>query len=139
MAGTNVQLNNLQNMSQSPPAQLTPTPDEIRSKNWMYVGYRGASQWMASDNDFFVVRRFATLNTRMLLTKQTQIYKLEQQLNDLEKPWHDIHSVKDHDNSTVMNDIYERERILENLWKKLKDYSMKLPLSLTYYSGDSID
>ena len=114
-----------------------PTSDEIQRNNWKYVGYRGASQWMSSDNDFLVARRFATLNTRVLLTKQAQIYELNRQLDELEKPWHDIHSAKAYhiDNSTVVGDhCSERGRILDDLWKALKDYSTKLSLTWHIYS-----
>ena len=126
MVATNIQLNNLQTPLQTPPVLSMPTADEIRKKNWKYVGYRGTSQWMASDNDFFIVRRFATLNTRMLLTKQAQIYELNRQLDTLEEHMHSIQSVELYDNSTVVKDAFpERGRILNVLWRELKEYSME--------------
>ena len=137
IAATKIHLNNLKAPSQMPPMPSMPISDEIRKNNCMYVGYRGASQWMSSDNDFFVARRFATLNTRVLLTKQAQIYELNRQLDKLEKPWHDIHSAKAYniDNSAVVGDhCSERGRILDRLWKALKDYSTKPSLTWQIYS-----
>lgn len=77
---------------------------------------------MSSDTDFFVLRRFATLNTRVLLAKQAQIYHLGRILDDLDNP-------KDGElppinNDTVLNDQrYGRNEILDELWRLLKEYN----------------
>ena len=100
-----------------------PSISEKESKRWKYVGYRGASQWMASEDDFFMVRRFATLNTRVILTKEAQIADLERQLEekDLMKA---PPGAAEYDNSTVLEDYTpDRQNLLARLWRELKEYS----------------
>lgn len=73
---------------------------------------------MTSEDDFFVIRRFATLHTRVLLAKQAEISELEQRLDEMDKPSH-----KDFDNSTVLLDPNpNRVEVLNELWKALKEY-----------------
>jgi hypothetical protein len=75
---------------------------------------------MTSEDDFFIVRRFATLNTRVLLAKQAEISELERRLDKADEP-----SEKDYDNSTVLNDMNtDRIMLLKELWTALKEYSI---------------
>ena len=77
---------------------------------------------MASDNDFFVVRRFATANTRVLLAKQAEIFELERRLNHLDNP--KLGEDPQIDNSTVLGDRREgRPALLNHLFRVLKEYS----------------
>ncbi|KAH0544937.1 hypothetical protein FGG08_001017 [Glutinoglossum americanum] len=106
---------------QTPPQlQLPPIPSSERNRaRWRYVGYRGASEWMTSEDDFFIIRRFATLNTRVLLAKQAEISELERRLDIADEP-----SEKDYDNSTVLDDRnIERQILLKELWVALKEYN----------------
>jgi hypothetical protein len=52
---------------------------------WKYTGYRIFSRWMATDNDFLIVRRFGNLNARIILSMQDDIVQLEEQLNLIHK------------------------------------------------------
>jgi hypothetical protein len=61
-----------------------PTIEEVERKPWRYVGYPGFAKWTASDNDFFVLRRFDGLATRVLLWRQWQLTKLEKKLATLD-------------------------------------------------------
>src|SRR5256885_335977 len=61
------------------------TREDFRKKPWKYIGYEGFSTFVASDNDFFFLRRFGTLHARVLLSLQDQLVELEQRLKDLEK------------------------------------------------------
>ena len=80
---------------------------------------------MASDNDLFLVRRFTTLNTRVLLAKQAEIYNLERMLDGLDKP---REGECDIDNSTVWNDQRTgRPQLINTLWALLKEYSKDIP------------
>ena len=61
-----------------------PSQQELNRKPWKYVGYKAFSEWAASDNDFFVLRRFGALNTRVILKLQDEISELEEELEKLE-------------------------------------------------------
>ena len=76
---------------------------------------------MASDNDLFLVRRFSTLNTRVLLAKQAEIFNLERKLDELDKPRLGESNI---DNSTVLADQrLGRPQLINSLWALLKEYS----------------
>lgn len=63
------------------PSQTHPVSlEEWRSKPWKYKGYPAFSRWMASSNDFFLVRRFEQLNVRVLLFMQDRISEKEELL-----------------------------------------------------------
>jgi hypothetical protein len=47
--------------------------DEKYQVPWQYYGYPALSKWMASANDFFLLRRFSSLQVRCLLHLQNQI------------------------------------------------------------------
>lgn len=49
------------------------------------MGYRSFARFAASDTDFFVLRRFKYLNTRVLLTLQDELSALEEDLETLEQ------------------------------------------------------
>lgn len=49
---------------------------------WQYHGYPALSRWMASANDFFILRRFSPLQARSLLYLQNEIAQLDRSLND---------------------------------------------------------
>lgn len=51
-----------------------PTIEEVQAKKpWKYIGYPTCSKWMASDADFFVLRRFDDLNVRVILHMQCEL------------------------------------------------------------------
>jgi len=64
------------------PPSFSISPD---NKGWKSVGYRGLSSWMASDPDFFLLRRFDRLNTRILLHMQDEIAQEEEKLEKIDK------------------------------------------------------
>jgi len=47
--------------------------EEKDNMPWQYYGYPALSNWMASANDFFLLRRFSPLQVRCLLHLQNQI------------------------------------------------------------------
>lgn len=97
-----------------------PWPDEARHKRWKYIGYPGAASWMASDDDFFVLPRFDTLNTRLILDRKAQIENLELKLAEMDEPT----LAMDQDNSTALNDKHpHRPKFIKELWSLMKDYS----------------
>jgi hypothetical protein len=59
-------------------AQLPPP------KPWKDEGYPAFSKWMASSEDFLVLRRFRELNSRSLLYLQNKVTQLEEDLARLD-------------------------------------------------------
>lgn len=66
-----------------PPRALYPdySAQEAQGAPWKYAGYRVFSRWMAADQEFFIVRRFGALNTRVILALQDEITQHEQRLD----------------------------------------------------------
>ena len=54
------------------------TTGQKENVNWQYQGYPALTKWMASSNDFFVLRRFSPLQVRCLLFLQNEIAKRNQ-------------------------------------------------------------
>lgn len=55
-----------------------------RDNAWKYFGYPEFCRFVATQNDFFLLRRFGALNARALLTMQHKITELENVLEDLD-------------------------------------------------------
>jgi hypothetical protein len=111
---------------------------EAKSKYaWQYYGYPALSQWMASSNDFFVLRRFSPLQVRCLLYLQNEIALKGQQLHD----WDRYALCRDagKGNSGWINQDPEellgnpRPRIICELLPLLKDYSQFQPSSAQFF------
>lgn len=62
--------------------QAAHEPSDLEKQNsaWLYYGYRALSKWMASDHEFFVLRRYSAMNARCLLFLQNEIAKKEKRL-----------------------------------------------------------
>lgn len=109
----------------SPPKLPRPqlTPDEIKKKPSRFIGYKGFSEWFASDSDHFVVRRFDTLSARVILSLQWEISKLETKLSELDyKRSHQ--TAKDLHNGSFEADDDERRDHLRSIQAKLAEYSV---------------
>ncbi|KAJ8126334.1 hypothetical protein O1611_g7303 [Lasiodiplodia mahajangana] len=96
------------------------TKEDIERKPWKYVGYRGYTNIIASEDDFFILRRFNSLNVRIALFLQDEIVVLESKLAELDertsrKSSEDIHNGSfrqdQNDRTTVLNEI--RKAILK--------------------------
>lgn len=101
-----------------------PTEIDLHKRPWQYFGYPAFCKWTASDNDLFVLRRFKTLNSRVLLRMQDSISQLEEELAmiDAENSRSGIPPVS---NGTFREETVERrEEILIEAGSKLKEYSM---------------
>lgn len=98
-----------------------PTDDEIREKPWKYIGYSGLSEWLASSDDFLVVRRFDTLATRVLLLLQWEIVRVEKTLVDLDDTLK-ARSTVDRHNGSFQLDYEDRQKIINTVHQKLKEY-----------------
>ena len=112
-----------------PPERSRTYPDftleQARSHPRKYSGYRVFSRWMASDEAFFIVRRFGTLNTRVLLAMQDEISMLEEHLNFMDEEYSRKDYTDDVDNGTFRDEAFadRRDMIQRVLPEKLMRYS----------------
>jgi len=107
----------------SPPTSSQSQP------NWKRIGYRIFSRFIASEQAFFMVRRFGALNARVALALQDEITQLEDRLNWLDE--YDVDHVpdKDYNNGTFRDDLNEKRKALmqQEIPKKLMEYSKPTP------------
>jgi hypothetical protein len=115
--------------------------DEKYQVPWQYYGYPALSIWMASANDFFLLRRFSPLQVRCLLHLQNQIAVKGKELERLDKIAMDQEPGKgnsgwiDRDPEALAGQ--PRPRIIRELLPLLKEYSesieglFKIPGQLT--------
>ena len=96
---------------------------ELSRKRWKYVGYRGFCDFVTSDDDFFILRRFSGLTARVLLSLQDELSELEAQLAALE----DELSAKDaadvHNGSFRQETSHTRLDIVHTVQNKLREYN----------------
>lgn len=104
--------------------QQYPSKEEIQQKPWKYLGYRAFSEFIASDNDFFVIRRFGTLNARIILALQDQLSQLEETLNKLDTKYSQV-DWQDVNNGSFREDTQaDRRTIISDIRTALLEYSM---------------
>lgn len=101
--------------------------EDRAERGWKYAGYPAFARWMASSNDFFVLRRFDALNARVLLRLQDQIAELEDKLKAVDQTCMEAEVDTVHsrlDSLRLDRQIQpEREELLEELTGKLEQYS----------------
>ena len=87
---------------------------------------------MASDKAFFILRRFGTLNTRVLLSMQDEIVELEDRINFMDEEYSRRDYTEEVDNGTFRDDPFgdRRELITKILPEKLARYSEYTVLSM---------
>ncbi|KAK9782859.1 putative DUF6594 domain-containing protein [Seiridium cardinale] len=98
------------------------TEADILLKPWKYVGYKAYAEFISSDDDFFLVRKFGALNARIALVLQDNIVQLEERLHNLDQK----NSRKESDdvnNGTIRNDIQSRAELMEDIEKALGRYN----------------
>ncbi|TRX91676.1 hypothetical protein FHL15_007458 [Xylaria flabelliformis] len=111
-----------------------PLPEEIQRQPWKYVGYRRYAEFISSDSDMLIFRRFGELNARVGLLLQDKCSLLEQKLIDLDKK----NSRRDADpinNGTIRDDIEERETLLNEIAHHLDRYSKYTDAPVHLYSS----
>ncbi|ORY00305.1 hypothetical protein BCR34DRAFT_575896 [Clohesyomyces aquaticus] len=96
---------------------------ERLKKPWKYLGYRAFSNFLSSDDDFLIFRRFGPLNTRVLLFLQDEIVQLENQLEDLDSDHSRKEAVDIHNGSFRQEAVPERVELLTKIHAKLKNYN----------------
>jgi len=101
--------------------------EEKHEVAWQYYGYPALSEWMASANDFFLLRRFSPLQVRCLLYLQNQIAVKGKELEGwdtfakCQAPEKGSSGWIDNDPEALAGN--PRPRILKELLPLLKDYS----------------
>lgn len=97
------------------------TTQEADLRPWKWRGYPEFSKWMASDDDFFISRRFGTLNARVILMLQDRLTYLEEELvKEDESCAHEEQG----DNGTLRHDARKRrQEILTAISWALERYS----------------
>ena len=109
-------------MSDPKPSPTPPTADDIARKPWKYIGTKGYSEFLASEGDLLVFRRFGALNARILLALQDEISKLEEDLDEMDTFYGDKDG-EDYNNGTFRDDMPDRADLLNHLREKLYEYS----------------
>ena len=109
---------------QEPPAPSELSQVEVGSKPWKYAGYRSFCEFVSSDDNFFVLRRFGALSARVLLNLQDQLACLEEELEareqELRQTDEDIH------NGSFRGDTDgKRKNIITEAQRVLREYSMR--------------
>jgi hypothetical protein len=97
-----------------------------RDQAWKYEGYKALSKWMASEDDFFVFRRFESLNAGVILWMQDRIVQIEERLEEIHKMIEDSPSDHNLKNCSFRWDAQyqsERTRLMEELSAILHHYS----------------
>ena len=92
-------------------------------KPWKYSGYQSFSAFVASNNDFFVLRRFGDLSARVLLGLQDQLSCLEEGLGVLEKRVREKDAPDIHNGSFRQETQEERQALVCRAKLLLREYS----------------
>ncbi|KAK1460199.1 hypothetical protein CMEL01_03198 [Colletotrichum melonis] len=99
-----------------------PTEEEIQEKPWKYIGYKGYTNFISSDDDFFVLRRFDSLNVRAALALQDELSWLEEELGVLDNEF-SAKAADDFNNGTLRQDVPDRIDLVRIISVKLREYN----------------
>ena len=99
-----------------------PSKLDVEEKPWKYVGYRGYTEIISSDDDFYVLRRFDNINVRLALRLQDDISSLEERLEYLDVAY-SSKEAQDLNNGTFRDDLEDRAELLDLLLEKVEQYS----------------
>lgn len=104
-----------------------PTQEEIQRKPWKFIGYKGYADFIDSDNDFLILRRFGTLSARVALSLQDEISELERRLGDCDAKYSD-RNARDVNNGTFRDELPDRKELLQTIADKISRYSKYVSL-----------
>ena len=93
----------------------------------LLAGYPQFSRWVASDQAWFITRRFGTLNARIILLLQDNIVKLEDELNMFDKAYSRSRTAMNdndmtHNGSFRLESFSNRAEVLEKLVAAVSKY-----------------
>ena len=116
--------------------ETEPTEKDIQRKPWKYIGYKGYADFLSSDDDFLILRRFDSLCARVALGFQDEITALEEELDELDAK-HSRRESRDVNNGTLRDDIKERATLLDLIATRLRRYSKSISTSRSELSSCS--
>lgn len=90
---------------------------------YVSMGYPAFTKWMASSEDFFVLRRFNRLNAWVQLQWQDDITRLEEELEEVNKQCRRNADKGAYCHSVRNDPMVRRQEILRELRPLLKEYS----------------
>lgn len=107
------------------PGNYDDSNESKEANPWKHIGYRVFSRLVASDQTFFVLRKFGTLNARVALALQDGIVELEEELNELDNYNRCSDVPEDRNNASLRSDLDPRRNqiIQEILPNKLAQYN----------------
>lgn len=97
--------------------------EEIDQKPWKYTGYQSFSSFVASDNDFFILRRFGALNVQTILALQDELSCLERDLEAIERRQRGKDAPDVHNGSFREETQDDRKKLLLDARLLLREYS----------------
>ena len=103
------------------------TQADVEKKPWKYIGYQSFAAFVASDDDFFVLRRFGALSARVLLGLQDQLSCLEEDLDAIEKRTREKGAPDVHNGSFRQETQEDRQVLVCQAQRLLRDYSQSWP------------
>ena len=109
-------------------------PEDAENAPLQYIGYRVLSQWLSTDQNFFIVRRFGALGARVALSLQDEVSQLEAQLTRIDRLASRKES-KSEDSSSEEGPVFVNNGTFrvdpyEDRWKLIKD---DIPNALSKY------
>ena len=110
-------------------ASWQPSKIEVDQKPWKYLGYQSYSNFVASDNDFFILRRFGALSAQVLLALQDELSCLERDLEVIEKRQREENAPDVHNGSFRQETQHDRKKLLLDARPLLREYSRSLSIS----------
>ena len=104
-------------------APWEPSQYDVDQKPWKYAGYRSFCEFVSSDEDFFVLRRFGNLSARVLLDLQDQLARLEGELEEIEQQLRQRDAPDLHNGSFRQDSQTRRKEIILEAQRVLREYS----------------
>ncbi|KAI3325317.1 hypothetical protein HD806DRAFT_492635 [Xylariaceae sp. AK1471] len=99
-----------------------PLPEDVQKRPWKYIGYRRYAQFLSSDDDLLIFRRFGALNARVGLMLQDKVTVLEQRLDKLDEAYSERNS-DPINNGTLRDDMDDRSLLMEEISDQLDRYN----------------
>lgn len=110
-------------IASSEAARDSPTDEEILRRPWKYIGYKGYSSFLASEDEFFIIRRFDVLNVRISLSLQDELSVLEDELSKIDREYSKRDAAVVVNNGTLRPDQQDRVELLNKIERKIRHYS----------------
>ncbi|KAI9172619.1 hypothetical protein HJFPF1_02126 [Paramyrothecium foliicola] len=111
-------------VSQQPGGTLKPdvTMEDVLLKPWKYIGYQGYANFISSDDELLILRRFDKLNVRAMLALQDEISELEEDLSKLDT-YYSAKATEDVHNGTFRDDVGDRKSLMQRITPKILQYN----------------